>query len=358
MKKTTVFFTTCMLAALAMMGCGKSAAKTSKPAQTKDDATTKTSQKTTTATTGETPFARHGLLHVDGANLVDEKGEQYQLYGMSTHGIAWFPQFVNAETFQYLRDDWNTNCIRLAMYTYEDGGYCTDGNKDELKELVDKGVNTATELGMYVIVDWHILNEETPLKYQDEAAAFFEEMSAKYKDKGNVIYEICNEPNRSGSWADVTDYANKIIPTIRKNSPNAVIIVGTPTWSQDIQEAAAKPLDYDNIMYALHFYAGTHKQDLRNRAEKYIKEGLPVFISEFGTCDASGNGAIDYEESAKWKELIDQYQISYMCWNLGNKNESSSIIKQECTALSNWSEDDLNEQGVLVSEWFKGEDLK
>lgn len=304
---------------------------------------------------GNTPYDRHGDLSVSGAYLVDAGGAKFQLRGMSTHGLAWFPQFVNYDTFKYLRDEWNTNCIRLAMYTAEGGGYCTGGDKAYLKQLVSNGVDYATQLGMYVIIDWHILSDQSPLVHKDEAIKFFDEMSKKYANNGNVLYEICNEPNGSGSWSEIKKYANEVIPVIRANSPNSVIIVGTPTWSQDIDQALASPLNYGNLMYTLHFYAATHTDWLRSRMENCINSGLPVFISEFGMCDASGNGAIDEYQSNEWKKLIDKYNVSYMCWNLANKNESSSILKESCQKLYGWSDSDLNKEGILVRGWFLGE---
>ncbi len=304
---------------------------------------------------GKTPVEKHGVLSVKGADLVDEHGEKFQLRGMSTHGIAWFPSFVNAETFTFLRDDWNTNCVRLAMYTAESGGYCTDGDPEFLMNLVKNGIKYATELGMYVIVDWHILSDKTPLLYKDQALAFFEEISKEFGGQDNIVYEICNEPNSSASWADITAYANEVIPVIRANDPDSVIIVGTPTWSQDVDKAAKAPLEFENVMYALHFYAATHKEWLRNRMETCIKGGLPVFVSEFGICDASGNGAVDITQANAWKDLIEKYNVSYMCWNLANKNESSSILKSTCGKLSGWTADDMNQQGIWISEWFKSE---
>lgn len=303
---------------------------------------------------GEAPFTAHGKLSVKGADLVDENGEKYQLYGMSTHGLAWFPQYVCQETVTALRQEWNTNCIRLAMYTYESGGYCSDGDKEQLKTLVKNGVEYATNEGMYVIIDWHVLNDRNPLIYKDEAISFFDEMSSFYSDRDNIIYEICNEPN-GASWEDVTAYANEVIPVIRANDSDAVIIVGTPTWSQDINLALDKPLNYDNILYALHFYAATHKEWLRDRMEGCINNGLPVIVSEFGICDASGNGALDIEQANEWKKLIEKYNVSYMCWNLANKNESSSIFPENSTKLSGWTDEDLSGQGIWIRDWFLSE---
>ena len=301
-----------------------------------------------------TPFGQHGALHVENGKLTDADGNIVQLYGMSTHGIAWFPQYINYDSFRTLRDDWNTNCIRLAMYTAEYGGYCAGGDKEQLKQLVRDGVSYATELGMYVIVDWHILSDCDPNQNKDEAIAFFREMAEAFADNDNVLYEICNEPNGGTSWDSIKSYAEEVIPVIRAQKPDAVILVGTPTWSQEIDKAAASPLDDSNVMYTLHFYAGTHKDDLRNRLETCVQNGLPVFVSEFGMCDASGNGANDFVSTTKWLDLLNKYQISFCCWNLANKDESSSVFKASSTALSDWTDDDFNESGRWIRDYFRG----
>ena len=301
-----------------------------------------------------TPYGQHGALHVENGKLTDENGNTVQLYGMSTHGIAWFPQYINYDSFRTLRDDWNTNCIRLAMYTAEYGGYCAGGDKEQLKQLVRDGVSYATELGMYVIVDWHILSDCDPNQNKDEAIAFFREMAEVFADNDNVLYEICNEPNGGTSWDSIKSYAEEVIPVIRAQKPDAVILVGTPTWSQEIDKAAASPLDDSNVMYTLHFYAGTHKDDLRNRLETCVQNGLPVFVSEFGMCDASGNGANDFVSTSKWLDLLNKYQISFCCWNLANKDESSSVFKASSTALSDWTDDDFNESGRWIRDYFRG----
>ena len=301
-----------------------------------------------------TPFGQHGALHVENGKLTDADGNTVQLYGMSTHGIAWFPQYINYDSLRTLRDDWNTNCIRLAMYTAEYGGYCAGGDKEQLKQLVKDGVSYATELGMYVIVDWHILSDCDPNQNKDEAIAFFREMAEVFADNDNVLYEICNEPNGGTSWDSIKSYAEEVIPVIRAQKPDAVILVGTPTWSQEIDKAAASPLDDSNVMYTLHFYAGTHKDDLRNRLETCVQNGLPVFVSEFGMCDASGNGANDFVSTTKWLDLLNKYQISFCCWNLANKDESSSVFKASSTALSDWTDDDFNESGRWIRDYFRG----
>lgn len=291
--------------------------------------------------------ASAGRLHVKGTKLVDKKGHEVQLCGVSTHGLSWYPQYVNDKCFAQLHDKWGANVVRLAMYTEEYNGYCSGDakNRSDLKKLIKKGVRLAKKHKMYVIVDWHILSDGNPNSHKKEAKAFFREMSREFKGYNNVIYEICNEPNNGTSWKEIKSYAKSVISTIRKNDKKAVIVVGTPTWSQDVDQAAADPIKGDNIMYALHFYAATHKADLRNKMTAAINKGLPVFVTEYGICDASGNGAIDKEEANRWVQTMDEYGVSYIAWNLSNKQESSSIIKSSCSKVSGFKKSELSDEG-------------
>ena len=291
--------------------------------------------------------ASAGRLHVKGTKLVDKKGHEVQLRGVSTHGLSWYPQYVNDKCFAQLHDKWGANVVRLAMYTEEYNGYCSGDakNRSDLKKLIKKGVRLAKKHKMYVIVDWHILSDGNPNSHKKEAKAFFREMSREFKGYNNVIYEICNEPNNGTSWKEIKSYARTVISTIRKNDKKAVIVVGTPTWSQDVDQAAADPIKGDNIMYALHFYAATHKADLRNKMTAAINKGLPVFVTEYGICDASGNGAIDKKEADRWVQTMDEYGVSYIAWNLSNKQESSSIIKSSCSKVSGFKKSELSDEG-------------
>jgi endoglucanase len=306
-----------------------------------------------------TAVENYGALKVSGTQLVSQKtGEEVQLRGISTHGINWdvgYP-YISQKSFKTLRDSYGVNAIRLAMYTTEYYGYCDKGSASDskstvqktLKKRVDNGVQAATKLGMYVIIDWHVLNDQTPLTYKKEAKAFFKEMSKKYKNYDNVIYEICNEPNGNTTWKDIKKYAKEVIPVIRKNDSDAVIIVGTPTWSQDVDVAAESPLDYDNVMYTMHFYAATHGSSYRDKLQTALDKGLPVMVTEFGVSEASGDGKINKSEAEKWLKMLDKNKISYFAWSLSNKAESASLLKSSTKKKSGWKTSDLSGAGKWV----------
>ena len=297
-----------------------------------------------------TPVKKNGRLSVKGTRLVNSQGRAVVLKGVSTHGINWFPQYVNKAAFKTLRDSWGVNCIRLAMYTEEYNGYCSGGNQAELRKLINNGVKYATELGRYVIIDWHILSDGNPVKNKKQAMSFFKYVAKKYKNQNNIFYEICNEPNGGTSWNMIKSYASSVIKTIRKYDKKNIILVGTPTWSQDVDVAADSPIKgYSNIMYTFHFYTATHGDSYRQKVQAAIQKGLPVFVSEFGISESSGNGRIDKNEANKWMQFLKKNKISYVCWSLCNKNESCSLLKSSCNRTGNFKKSDLSQAGL----WYK-----
>lgn len=298
----------------------------------------------------KTPLERHGRLKVSGSHLVNDMDEIVQLKGISTHGLSWYPQYVNKKAFQNLRDKWGVQVIRLAMYTAEYNGYCTGSvqNKKDLEALIDKAVGFCDDLGLYVIIDWHILSDSNPNTYKKQSKAFFKKLAKKYAGHKNIIYEICNEPNGNTTWTQIRSYAKTIIRTIRQYDKHGIIIVGTPTWSQDVDTAAANSIKDKNIMYAFHFYAATHTESYRQKLQEAVNAGLAVFVSEFGICEASGSGRIDQSEADKWMQLLDQNKISWIAWNLSNKNETCALINSCCSKTYGWKRSDLSETGRWV----------
>jgi aryl-phospho-beta-D-glucosidase BglC (GH1 family) len=292
--------------------------------------------------------SQNGQLHVTGTQLCNKDGEPVVLHGMSTHGIQWFPQYASAESIKATADA-GANLFRIAMYTAENG-YISDKH---IKNTVINAADAAISNDMYVIIDWHILSDGNPQTYKSEAKQFFTEMAERYADSPAVLYEICNEPNGNVSWKnDIKPYAEEMIQTIRAIDSDAIILVGSSTWSQDLDKAAESPISASNIMYTCHFYAGTHTQWLRDRITAAMKAGLPVFISEWGTSDASGNGGVYLDEAQKWIDFMNQNNISWANWSLCDKNESSAALISGASPSGGWSQAELTASGKFVFSKF------
>ena len=300
---------------------------------------------------GTTPVDQKGYLRVVGNQLCNQQGQPIQLRGMSSHGLQWYfaAKFVNQDCLKYLRDNWHISVFRLAMYTRE-GGYI---DNPAVADKVKTGVDAAIKLGIYVIIDWHILSDKNPMVYQAQAIGFFKQMATLYGKYPNILYEICNEPNGEDSWAiRIKPYAETVLPVIRAIDRKNIIIVGAPTWSQNVDVIADSPLKGKNIMYTCHFYAGTHGQYLRDKITYARKKGLAVFATEWGTTNSSGNGPIYQTETQDWMKYLNSNKISWCNWSLCDKNEGSAALMPGADETGNWTDDDLSDSGKLVKSFL------
>lgn len=290
------------------------------------------------------PVAVNGKLSVAGGQLVNECGNPVQLRGMSTHGVQWFQNCYNDASLDAMVNDWGIDIFRIAMYV-EDGGYVN--NPTYWKNWIDNMVNECAERGIYVMIDWHVLHPGDPWENIDAARDFWSYMSAKHAGKEHVLYEIANEPNGVG-WPRVKSYAEDIIPRIRANDPTTVVIVGTPNWSQDVDIASADPLNFDNLMYTLHFYSGTHTNSLRQKGNTALANGAALFVTEFGTSMASGDGGPYLEETQRWMDWMAQNKISWANWSFADKAEVSAALASGACSGGNWNS--TSQSGTFIKD--------
>ncbi len=294
--------------------------------------------------------SENGRLQVVGKQLCNERGEPVVLRGMSTHGLQWYGQYASPGAVRTTAE-YGANVFRAAMYTAE-GGYLSD--PEGMKRKLTAAVDAATENDLYAIIDWHILSDGDPMAHLREAKDFFTDMAARYKDSPAVLYEICNEPNGNVSWeGNIKPYAQEVVAAIRAQDPNGVILIGSGTWSQDIHTAAADPVEGTNLMYTCHFYAGTHGAWLRERVRAAQDAGLPVFVSEWGTSAADGSGGVFLEESRAWLDFLDERGISWCCWSLCDKGETSAALRPGASPDGGWTQDDLSPSGQFVFSRFR-----
>ena len=304
------------------------------------------------AAVDNTGFATcHGKLRLSGLQLVGAQGEAVQLMGMSSHGLHWFANCYTKESITHLVTRWGINVFRAAMYIGE-GGY---GNNPALKQTVLDIVQWCKELGIYVIVDWHMLSPGNPNDGEyDGADAFWQDMARTLKDETHVLYEIANEPN-GVSWGEVLSYHNRILALIRAEDAETVVLAGTPTWSQDIHEAAVRPVDLPhNVMYVFHFYAGSHTH-LQSRVQEVASQ-IPLFVSEWGTSEASGDGGPFLDNAQAFLEGFKSagsqgVQLSWTSWSLADKAEVSAALQSGACASGDW--DSVSCTGSYVRTYIR-----
>jgi len=333
-----------------------------------------------------TATTRFGRLQVKENQLCNDKGEWIQLRGMSTHGLQWYPwkgekSVLNETSLNVLSREWNADILRISMYPDESDYKC---NTDHYHVMIDTLVDEVLKRGMYCIIDWHMLSPGDPWYNIEHAKRFFARMSSQHGKKRFVIYEICNEPNSNGhdpddkpcdgsspepkgkspTWQRIKSYAEQIIPIIRANDPDGLIIVGTPAWSSlgisddtpsgdDILENRLSGEFAHNVLYSFHFYAKSHNEPKRRTEfEKFAKE-LPIFVSEWGSQEDSGDGINDFVSTVEWLKLLDRFHISACNWNYSNDERSGAVWKEDTSPDGRFTDSELKEAGVFVKKWIQ-----
>ncbi len=319
--------------------------------------------------------SRNGRLEVikdeNGVmRLANQKGAFISLRGMSTYNFNRVivgddsQNLLNDNAFSALREDWKCNVIRLAVYVRsEDNGY--NGMKEDTMKNIDKAVKLATDNDMYVIIDWHVLfpGDPTHETYQF-AQDFFTSVAKKYGKTKNVMFEIMNEPNSYTMadvifWEHIKPYAENMVKLIRKYSNN-IIIIGNPSWSQRPDICAENPIEGKNLMYSVHFYAGSHGQELRDNITSALENGAAVFCTEWGVTNNTGNGEVylspedgGVSDASTWLDFLDEHKISWCNWSISAKSENSAaLLKTTSLNPKNglWEVDELSASGQFVRE--------
>lgn len=289
----------------------------------------------------------YGQLSIQGTNIVDQNGNPVQLRGMSFFWSQWIGKYYTSETVKWLKDDWGCNIIRAAM-AVDHEGYLE--NPAEEKAKIVTLIEAAIEEGIYVIVDWHDHEAENHL---EEAKTFFGEIAAAYGDYPNIIYEPYNEP-LDVSWRNVLKpYHEAIIAEIRQYDPNNIVVCGTRNWSQEVDEVILNKIDDPNVAYTLHYYAATHKQELRDKALLALNNNIPIFVTEYGVTQASGDVEINVPESELWWAFLDEHKISHCNWSIADKEEMSAALKPGASVLGGWTADEITTSGTMVRAEIK-----
>jgi endoglucanase len=297
-------------------------------------------------------FADVAPLSVRG-NQVLAGGEPESFAGNSLFwsNTGWGGEkFYNAGVVAWLKNDWKAGIVRAAMGVEAPGGYLEDraGNLARVRAVVDAGITN----DLYVIVDWHSHHAEN---HRGEAISFFEQMARDYGSRNHIIYEIYNEPLQISWKGQIKPYAEAVIAAIRAIDPDNLIVVGTPSWSQDVDTAAADPIVGTNVAYALHFYAGTHGRFLRNKAQQALDAGAALFVTEWGSVNSNGDGAVATKETKAWMQFLKARGISHLNWATNDKREGASALVPGASTTGSWPPNALTPSGAfakkIISNW-------
>lgn len=190
--------------------------------------------------------------------------------------------------------------------------------------LLDQAVEWCTELGMYVIIDWHTIGNLKTELFQDpmyntspkETYEFWRTISRHYSGNNTVaFYELFNEPtlffNQLGrmSWVEWREFNEDLIAMIRSFDRDAIPLVAGLDWAYDLAPLRDDPVRAGNIGYVTHPYPHKRSAPWEAKWEEdfgFAAGYFPVIATEIGFTagkegmadnGAYGNAILDYLEA-------------------------------------------------------------
>jgi endoglucanase len=247
-----------------------------------------------------------GALEVRG-NEITYNGSPVRLRGVATEDVRDLHLEGRNPAAEYRRmaEGWRANVVRISVHP-STWRY----HETQTLALLKKHVGAATDAGLFVIVDYHVIGfpdgyyQEVPPEWGDPpdlydsdfalATDFWDTVSTEIQDP-RVMFELWNEPvyeedelhpsDPNGSkWAQLKPYYEELITLIRDNGSQSVILATGNHWAYNLKGIKDDPLSDPDTAYTWHVYAG-HDENSPQRWAAAL-DGLhrvkPVLVTEWG----------------------------------------------------------------------------
>ena len=273
-------------------------------------------------------------LSVKGNKVVDESGKVFTFQGLNISDPDKLAKQGNwnRRYFEEI-EKWGANLVRIPIHPPR----LRERGHEEYIALLDQGIQWATELGLYVVLDWHSIGNlksemfflpiyETSKK---ETFDFWRMMTAKYKDNTTVaFFELFNEPTlfngRLGTctWDEWKAIMEELIIIIRASGGKAIPLVAGFNWAYDLSPVKYSPLNAEGIAYVSHPYPQKKPKPWIEDWDKdfgFVADRYPLFLTEIGFCSADARGAhVPVISDESYGDAITKYTsekgISYVGW--------------------------------------------
>ena len=305
----------------------------------------------------------HGKLYKNGKYLVDLEGKQVEIRGIGTHHLLQFKNLHTKECLETLKY-YGINCIRLSAYLKTQlfnasNNEYAKGYVDSIAETrahIEEIVSYCVELGLYVILDWHMhaTNSYADM-YETEAIDFFTYYSDKYKDTPNVFYELANEPY-SITATELITFISKVRPVILANNPTAIMLCGNAKEGIETFYTKLVAAGYTDIFVCPHSYGESVKVQYRN----WFNNGYPLFVSEWGNSNGFGDGEGNDAATTDLLAWLHETGVGTCFWKYTDQTMTTSILKNRDGLIGNpyykyggFTEEDLSYNGKLYLNTFQ-----
>jgi endoglucanase len=315
-----------------------------------------------------------GKLHKSGQQLLDVNNNPIELLGIGTHDLMDYDSLHTLESLKALKY-YGVNCLRITAYvgdntmpysTGDDGtlskpalGYIS--KPAETKVVIETLVENCAELGIYAIIDWHVLaGDGDANQYSTQMQEFFTYFSTKYATYDNVIYELLNEPH-ANTAAQIGDLMKASYDIIVANVVNPVIVSGKASDYLDYLNDVCVDKGM-NIFLSQHFYnvSGSDGAIVAAEIQSHWNKGFALFCTEWGNANGLGLGNPDDVWATYIMEKFHSLGVSQCVWKFTYQNSATGTLKWSKMAMNNGAykyggfiDNDLSHNGKFYFDNFK-----
>ena len=269
------------------------------------------------------------LIRVEGNRFVDPDGKPVHFRGLAIADPDKIERqgHWNRELFQQVKD-MGARVVRIPVHPVA----WRERTPSKYLELLDQAVAWSTELGMYVMIDWHSIGNlgmelfQNPMykTTQRETFEFWRTIAAHFRGHNTVaFYEFFNEPTLfrgtlgSMSWSEWKDLNEKMIRLVRAYDPDPIPLVAGFDWAYDLTPLHFDPINAEGIGYVTHPYEHKRKPPWPPKWEEdfgFAADRYPVIATEFGfqIRDAEAVGPDDYPNAII--HYLEGRGISWVAW--------------------------------------------
>jgi endoglucanase len=301
------------------------------------------------------------LIRVEGNKFVNKEGKTILFRGLSISDPDKIERqgHWNKAHFEKVKET-GAMIVRIPVHPVA----WRDRTPQKYLELLDQAAEWCTDLGMYIIIDWHTIGNLEMELFQNpmyntskqETYQFWRTIAEHFRGNNTIaFYEIFNEPTTyrgqlgTITWAEWKLINEKIIDLIRSFDNETIPLVAGFDWAYDLTPIINEPINALGIGYVTHPYSNKRSQPWEPKWEEnfgFAASKYPVVATEFGFGgfpglkdeNDYGNRIIDYLESKG---------ISWMCW----------VFDPEWgpRMLKSWDTYELTESGAFFKKAMMGE---
>ncbi|MES1192217.1 MAG: glycoside hydrolase family 5 protein [Steroidobacter sp.] len=233
----------------------------------------------------------------------------------------------NRELFAAVKD-MGANLVRIPVHPVS---WRIHGDKGSIA-LLDQAVDWCTDLGLYVIIDWHSIGNLKSGLYQDpmyvttqqETFQFWRLIAQHFKGNHTVaFYELFNEPTHyngmlgSMSWAEWRQLNEEMIGIIRFWDKEHIPLVAGFDWAYNLNDLHFDPVNAQGIGYVVHPYPFKRGQPWESRWEEdfaFAAGQYPVIATEIGFDAKPGEPAGEQDYGNRITRFLESRGISWVAW--------------------------------------------